>query len=133
VWLFEETWADVGEPLPWIKKPADVLDAIRVWDNPNSSTGTHYIAKNLLRPTSTPATPKWLSETRRQLGKLNEAVRNADETRRKLKESTRCAIDNDRAVRRTASPAVLPLPNSPPLERAAWRNPKRRRFSFLVS
>ncbi len=91
MWLFEETWADVGERLPWIKKPADVLDAIRVWDNPNLSTGNHYIAKSLLRTTSTPATPKWLSGTRRQLGKLNEAVRNADETRRRLKESLETA------------------------------------------
>lgn len=91
VWLFEETWADVGERLPWIKKPADVLDAIRVWDNPNSSTGNHYIAKTLLRTTSTPATPQWLSETRRQLDKLNEAIPSADETRRKRNESLETA------------------------------------------
>src|SRR5436305_12623780 len=68
VWLFEETWPDVGERLPWIKKPADVLDAIRVWDNPNLSTGNHYIAKCLLRPSSIPVTQKWLSARRSELG-----------------------------------------------------------------
>ena len=80
IWLFEETWADVGERLPWIKKPADVLDAIRVWDNPNQSTGDHYIAKCLLRPSSVPVTQKWLNTQRRELGKLNNAVRNANAT-----------------------------------------------------
>src|SRR5258708_3399415 len=87
VWLFEETWADVGERLRWIKKPGDVLDAIRVWDNPNSSTGSHYIAKCLLRPSSVPVTQKWLSARRLELGKLNSAVRDAYDTREKCREA----------------------------------------------
>jgi len=80
IWLFEETWADVGERLPWIKKPEDVIEAIRVWDNPNQSTGDHYIAKCLLRPSSVPVTQKWLNTQRRELGKLNNAVRDASAT-----------------------------------------------------
>jgi hypothetical protein len=95
IWLFEETWADVGERLPWIKKPADVLDAIRVWDNHNLSTGTHYIAKCLLRPSSIPVNQKWLSSKRFEMGKLNSAVRDAYETREKCRE----ALDKaDRAL-----------------------------------
>jgi len=87
VWLFEETWADVGERLPWIKKPSDVLDAIRVWDNPNLSTGNHYIVKCLLRPSSIPATQKWLNKKRFELGKLNIAVRDKYETKEKCREA----------------------------------------------
>jgi len=87
VWLFEETWAAVGERLPWIKKPADVLDVIRVWDNPNLSTGNHYIAKCLLRPSTIPVTQKWLSARRLELGKLNSAVRDAYDAREKCREA----------------------------------------------
>jgi len=87
VWLFEVTWADVGERLPWIKKPVDVLDAIRVWDNPNLSTGNHYIAKCLLRPSSIPANPKWLATTRRRLGELNVAVQSASDERDRCHQS----------------------------------------------
>lgn len=87
VWLFEETWQDVGERLPWIKKPADVLDAIRVWDNPNLSTGNHYIAKCLLRPSSIPVTQKWLNARRFELGELNCAVRDAYDAREKCREA----------------------------------------------
>jgi hypothetical protein len=91
--LFEQTWADVGERLPWIKKPADVLDAIRVWDNPNVWTGNQYTAKCLLRPSSIPATQKWLNARRSELGKLNRAVRAAYDTREK------CRQDLDTAER----------------------------------
>jgi hypothetical protein len=87
IWLFEETWADVGERLPWIKKPADVLDAIRVWDNPNLSTGNQYTAKYLLRPSSIPATQKWLTARRLELGKLNRAVRDAYDIREKCRQA----------------------------------------------
>jgi hypothetical protein len=85
IFLFEETWADVGERLPWIKKPADVLDAVRVWDNPNLSTGNQYIAKYLLRPSSIPATQKWLTARRVELAKLNRAVRTASDTLEKCR------------------------------------------------
>ncbi len=98
VWLFEETWADVGERVPWIKKPADVLDAIRVWNDPNKSCNQHHIAKSLLRPSSTPATAKWLTVTRRQLGELNKAVRNASEAReecRRALEKAERALSDD--------------------------------------
>jgi hypothetical protein len=85
VWLFEQTWPDVGERLPWIKKPLDVLDAIRIWDNPNLSTGNHYIAKCLLRPSSILVTQKWLSARRLELGKLSTAVRSAYDTKEKYR------------------------------------------------
>jgi hypothetical protein len=106
VWLFEETWADVGERLPWVKKPADVLDAIRVWDNPNRSTGDHYIAKRLLRSSSIPATQKWLNARRRELGKFNDAVRAASFTLEKSQQELDTAdralsdqlSDNDKAA-----------------------------------
>jgi hypothetical protein len=91
VWLFEETWADVGERLPWIKKPADVLNAIRVWDNPNLSTGNHYIAKCLLRPSSITVTPKWLTVKRRELGELNKAAGSTWDAREKCRQSLEVA------------------------------------------
>lgn len=91
VWLFEGTWADIGARLSWVKKPADVLDAIRVWDNPNLSTGNHYIAKCLLRPSSIPVTPKWLTVKRRELGELNEAARSAWDAREKCRQSLEVA------------------------------------------
>jgi hypothetical protein len=93
VWLFEQTWADVGEHLPWIKKPADVLEAVRVWDNPNVATGSHYIAKSLFRSSSIPATQNWLTATRLQLGKLNQAISHGYETQEK------CQRDLDTAQR----------------------------------
>lgn len=93
VWLFEQTWADVGEHLPWIKKPADVLEVVRVWDNPNLATGSSYIAKTLFRSSSIPATQKWLHATRLHLGKLNEAISHGYETQEK------CQRDLDTAQR----------------------------------
>jgi len=96
VWLFEQTWADVGEHLPWIKKPSDVLEAVRVWDNPNLATGSHYVAKSLFRPSSIPTTQNWLSATRLELGKLNETLRRAYDTQEK------CQRDLDTAQRALA-------------------------------
>jgi len=91
VWLFETTWPDVGRRLPWIKKPADVLEVLHVWQSENNCYNQHYIAKCLLRSSSTPATPKWLTVTRNRLGELNEAVRSAEEVRRKCRESLETA------------------------------------------
>lgn len=93
VWLFEQTWSDVGEHLPWIKKPADVLEAVRVWDNPNGATGSSYIAKSLFRSSSIPATQNWLTATRLQLGKLNDAISHGYATQE------RCQRDLDTAQR----------------------------------
>jgi hypothetical protein len=93
VWLFEQTWADIGEHLPWIKKPADVLEAVRFWDNPNLATGSHYIAKSLFRPSSIPATQNWLNATRLELGKLNKAISHGYEIQEK------CQRDLDTAQR----------------------------------
>lgn len=87
VWLFEQTWADVGSRLPWIKKPADVLSAIVVWSDPNACFNQHYIAKSLLRPSSVPANSKWLATIRHELGALNVAVRAASDRRDKCRES----------------------------------------------
>lgn len=91
VWLFEETWADIGERLQWIKKTADLLEVLQVWNNPNNSCSHHYIAKTLLRPTSTAATPRWLVNTRRQLGKMNDAVLNASQIKEKCTQSLETA------------------------------------------
>lgn len=77
VWLFEQTWAYLGGRLPWVKKPAELLEVLQVWNNPNNSWSQHYIAKTLLRQTSIPATARWLASMRRDDGKLNEAVLNA--------------------------------------------------------
>jgi hypothetical protein len=90
VWLFETTWADVGARLPWIKKPADVLQALQVWKEENRHNN-HYLPQTLLRPSSTLATPKWLTVTRRQLGELNEAVRTANDARQKCLQSVETA------------------------------------------
>jgi len=87
VWLFEETWADVGERLPWIRKPADVLEALQVWNNPNTCYNQHYIAQCLLRPSSVPANPKWLTTIRRQLSELNVTLRNAQDDLDKCRQS----------------------------------------------
>jgi len=93
VGLFEQTWADVSEHFPRIRKPKDVRDAVCVWDNPNQSTGDHYIAKCLLRPSSIPATKKSLSATRIELGKLSEVLRHAYDTQQN------CQRDLDTAQR----------------------------------
>jgi len=90
LWLFETTWAHVGARLPWIKKPADVLQTLQVWKEENRHTN-HYLPQILLRPSSTLATPKWLTVTRRQLGELNEAVRTADDARQKCLKSVETA------------------------------------------
>lgn len=91
VWLFESTWADVGERLPWIRKPAKVFEMLQVWENPNSSYNQHYIAKCLLRPSTTPVKQKWLNARRRELDKLNEAVRSAWDDREKCRQSLEIA------------------------------------------
>lgn len=93
VWLFEQTWAVIGERLPWIKKPADVLEAVRFWDNPNVATGSSHIAKSLFRSSSIPATQNWLTATRLELGRLNEAISHGYETQSK------CQQDLDTAQR----------------------------------
>jgi hypothetical protein len=90
VWLFDGTWADVGARLPWIKKPADVLRALQVWEKDNRQNN-HYLPQTLLRPSSTPATPKWLAATRGQLSDLNVAVRTADDVRQKCLKSVETA------------------------------------------
>src|SRR5579859_714345 len=91
VWLFEQTWHEVGERLRWIKKPEDVLKAIHVWDDPDKNWNQHYIAKALLRSPSTPATPKWITEKRRQLGELNEALQDGYRVREKCRNALETA------------------------------------------
>jgi len=87
VWLFEGTWADVGGRLPWIRKPADVLETLQVWNDPNRCMNQHYIAKTLLRPSSIPANPKWLATTRRRFGELNVAMQRAYDERERCRQS----------------------------------------------
>jgi hypothetical protein len=76
VFLFETTWEHVGLRLPWIKKPADLLEILKVWKNDNREN-QYYVVQLLLRPSSVTATPTDLTRLRRQLGEANIAVRNA--------------------------------------------------------
>lgn len=98
VWLFEQTWADVGERLPWIKKPADVLETVQVWNNRNTCYNQHYIAQSLLRPSTVPANPKWLATNRRKLSTLNVALCDSsdhfDECRQSLEKAERALSNN---------------------------------------
>jgi hypothetical protein len=102
VWLFEGTWADVGGRLPWIRKSADILESLQVWNDPNGCMNQHYIAKTLLRPSSVPANPKWLATTRRRLGELNVALQNASDERDRCRQSVEKA---ERALSDQLSPA----------------------------
>src|SRR5438105_4524463 len=91
VWLVEVTWADVGVKLSKIKTPAQVFDALQVWQEQNRHN-LHYVSQTLLRPSASPATAKLLNERRRQLGELNETVRNAYEFLGKCWESLELAM-----------------------------------------
>jgi hypothetical protein len=90
VFLFENSWADVGGRLRWIKKPADLLETLQVWEKDNRHN-LHYLPQTLLRTSSTPATPRWLTVTRGQLRELNQAVRSADDAREKCRQSLETA------------------------------------------
>jgi hypothetical protein len=86
VFMFGNSWHDVGGNLRWIKKPADVIEALAVWKNDDQ-----YVVKCLLRPSSTPASPKWLTVTRRKLGDLNRALYDASDAREKCRQSLETA------------------------------------------
>ncbi len=86
VFLFENNWADVGGKLRSIKRPADVIETLAVWKN-----NDQYVVKYLLRPSSTSASPKWLTVTRRKLGNLNRALYCANDARERCRQSLETA------------------------------------------
>lgn len=79
VFLLENTWADVGDKLPKIRKIDDVYEALRVWKQDNRYNHL-YVTQTLLRPSSSPATVKSLNAKRRRLRALNVAARRAYES-----------------------------------------------------
>lgn len=101
VFLFENNWHDVGGKLRWIKKPADVIETLAIWKDTDQ-----YVAKCLLRPSSVPASPKWLTVTRRKVGELNSALYDANDARERCRQSLETAqralsanlSDGERAV-----------------------------------
>src|SRR5258708_3850467 len=70
VFLLENTWADVGDKLPKIRKLDDAYEVLRVWEQDNRYNHL-YVTQTLLRPSSSPATAKSLNEKRRRLRTLN--------------------------------------------------------------
>jgi len=86
VFIFENHWHYVGDRLRLIKKPADVIEALA-----DLKSEDQYVVKCLLRPSSVPATAKWLTVTRRKLGELNVAVYEANENREKCRQSLEIA------------------------------------------
>lgn len=80
--LFETTWEHVGDRLPWIKKPAEVLEAIEPWKKDNRHNHT-YVAQVLSRPSTVAASASDLAELRRQ---RNQANISEYETRTRLDE-----------------------------------------------
>lgn len=76
VFLFETTWEHVGERLPWIKKPIELLEVLQVWKKDNREN-QYYVAQLLLRPSSAIAGPGDLTRLRRDLEEANIAYRKA--------------------------------------------------------
>jgi hypothetical protein len=97
VGLFETTWADVGDKIPKIKKPADVYEALRAWER-NHRDHLLYVTRALLRSSGSPATIKSLNEKRRQMGVLNVSAHSASEYLQK------CCAFVDTAVRALNAP-----------------------------
>src|SRR5712691_13406653 len=88
VWLLETTWSEVGWNLRSIKTAADVRPALQAWDQRQDK----YVVQMLLRSSDSPAKSKLLNERRRQLGELDETVRNGDEFLEKCWESFQRAM-----------------------------------------
>lgn len=74
VFLFETTWEHVGERLPWIKKPADVLETLQVWKTDNRHNH-YYVAQLLLRPSTVAVEARDLASLRDQLRISNVRAR----------------------------------------------------------
>jgi hypothetical protein len=91
VFLLENTWADVGDKLPKIKKLDHAYEVLRVWEQANRYNHL-YVTQILLRPSSTPATAKSLNEKRRRMRDLNVAARCAYESLEKCCKSFEIAM-----------------------------------------
>jgi hypothetical protein len=97
VGLLETTWGHVGDKLPRIKKPADVYEALRVWEE-NHRDHLLYVTRALLRLSGSPATMKSLNQKRRQMRDLNVSAHNASAYLEK------CCAFVDTAVRALNAP-----------------------------
>ena len=96
VFLLETTWQDIGERLPWLKRPDDVLQTLQVWKDHNWEN-QYYVAQLLLRPSSVTATATELTTLRHQLKEANIAVRNAfdfQETCQKARDTAQRALSD---------------------------------------
>ncbi len=89
--ILEATWMDVGDKLPQIKTPADVLAALGIWERDNFHN-RQYVTQILLRPSSSPATSKSLNDKRRRCRALNESAQSAHESMEKCYRSFEPAL-----------------------------------------
>ena len=97
VGLLETTWAEVGDKIPRIKKPADVYEALRAWERDHRDH-LLYVTRALLRSSGSPATIKSLNEKRRRMQALNVSAYSASEHLQKC-----CAFVNT-AIRALNTP-----------------------------
>jgi hypothetical protein len=84
VWLLEVTWVDIGPKLHAIKTADDVLAALQPW---NSRSDNSPVVKTLLRPESTTASAKTLTEKRRRLRELRKFAREVWERRENCRQN----------------------------------------------
>jgi hypothetical protein len=92
LFLLEVTWADVGGKLHAVKTADDVLAALQIW---NERSDNSPVVKTLLRPASTAASAKTLTEKRRRLRELIKLSREARERLEKCRQDLELA---DRAL-----------------------------------
>lgn len=74
VGLLETTWHEVRSNLRTLKSPNDVPGALAPWEQRKFH---NYVVQTLLRPSDAPARSKALREQRRQLRKINIAIRDS--------------------------------------------------------
>jgi hypothetical protein len=91
LFLLEVTWADVGGKLHAVKTADDVLAALQIWKGRSETP----VVKTLLRPASTAASAKTLTEKRRRLRELIKLSREARERLEKCRQDLELA---DRAL-----------------------------------
>jgi prefoldin subunit 5 len=91
VWLIEATWDQAGVELPTIKTAEQIPSVLQIW----KERSTEQVVSTLLRPSSTRATSKQLRAQRRELEKLNEKVRSAQEEVERRIESIESAMRID--------------------------------------
>jgi hypothetical protein len=83
VWLLENTWAEVGLHLRWVKNAADVLLALRCWHDYRDG---HAIVAALLRPAGRAMSSKSLRALQRRKTQLIKSMGNVQDWQKKCKE-----------------------------------------------